>query len=142
MSAFISRIADRVETELNPEYVRIKNDMNNKANIGKIAAVALLVVGVAITLLGLSCASGGSALAVPVVLIGASMLYFGLNGYMMFNNLKELADNPKRVVSFGGFGSGIKWEDLKQHFKKNTIAFEWIVDPFVDGLKTQFNQRR
>ena len=103
------------------------DNLDEVVKIGKPLSVALMIGGVALTILGIvACASGGFAaiIGAPAILAGLSACYFGYNGYQVLENLSGTF-NKGVVKGADALGlSDMAGPVLKSRLAKNTFCFD------------------
>lgn len=114
-------------------YNMTKNTLSEKdsANFkkGEFVALATIVLGIALSILGIACAPGGLAL----LLVSLPMLYLGVNTLKLLNNFKAVVERPDKVKNYWGMGK-LNTKKLKEALSEGTYYFRWAIDPLVDKM--------
>lgn len=96
---------------------------------GEFVALTTIVIGVALSILGIACAPGGLAL----LLVSLPAIYLGVNTLKLLNNFKAVVERPDKVKNYWGMGK-LNTKKLKEALSEGTYYFRWAIDPLVDRM--------
>lgn len=121
----IPSLIDRFQTKNDTEYAEGKQKLKRYAENGSKIALIGLVASIALALVSLCF---GSVLG---LLIAAPLFYFTYNAYIVSENGKKFADNPRNYMSNCGLGGSVNKTKLCEDLSSGTFLFNWAVDKLV-----------
>lgn len=150
MTSFIPDYINNIHKGLTDriDYLRTYNGTHDPSTInkqkacarqglihGQLLATVGLIVGVALTALGLATAASGALFASFFIFsISLPLCYLSYNAIQVTENMKDINEHPGFYRPYLGIMDHFDQTKLRQQLTKNTFCFEWIVDFAIQEL--------
>jgi hypothetical protein len=133
---FTERLADQIQEVADPKYVEFKATGQRIGKAKILMGAIILATAVALLILGIALCSAGYLGALAAIFISLPLFYIGYNTSALGNNINTIAENPRRLTDWGGFGNFDK-EKFKEALKKGTFGIDCCIDSAIENITTR-----
>lgn len=137
MASFISSFMENVHENIDPSYIREKEETKKQLQSIGLISTAILVASIALVIFGVALtASGGfsAIIGLPIILVSLPLGYLSFNAYKVTKNISDIEDNPKEYQRFIGWDLIWDKQKIKKKLEQETFCFSWIVDVAVEEM--------
>lgn len=135
MTSFISSFVETVHENIDPSYVREKQQVKKGVQATGLISTATLVASIALGTIGIALTCGGLiATGLALTSVSLPLCYSSFNAYTVSKNISDIIDNPKQYQKITDFELTWDKQKIKKKLEQDTFCFSSIVDVAVEKV--------